>query len=313
MVRKFKSKQNVENKHAFFKKKAKNARVISKDMPKYMDDASRAVICGVAKKSLGQNFIIDSSVTDSIAASFVHSNDFKEDALIVEIGPGLGMLTSSILDICKPQKMILVEMDDRLITHLKQRYQDDESAQVEVRHQDALTMSEADFLEIARNNGQKCNIIANLPYNIGTPLLFHWFDNIEHFNSITIMLQREVAERIIAQPGTTHRSWLSIISQMLCEVVPVLNVSNESFWPRPKVQSQVVRLTPRKRRLYPEVDISKLRKICDKAFRQRRKMLRNTFSDIDMRWDLLNIDASARPQDLSLQDWVEIYRLLSDV
>lgn len=250
------------------------------------------------KKSLGQNFLLDQNITDKI----VRASGLKAGEEVIEIGPGPGGLSRSILAL-NPLKLTVIEQDYRCIAaleELKQSYK-----QLIIINADALKIKEESLIS------SKAKIIANLPYNIGTVLLMKWLDNPSLWSSLTLMFQKEVAERIIAKPGTKAYGRLSVISQLLCEVDIHFDLKPDVFFPPPKVISSVISLHPKIN--IPEIPIIKtLQLICKAVFNQRRKMLRSSLKQVHLDLDGLvygaNVSLSQRPEELSIEQFVAISR-----
>ena len=220
-------------------------------------------------KRLGQNFLFDSSLCSRIA----RCANIQKDDVIVEIGPGTAGLTRAILEL-NPKKLIAIETDKRcigLLNEIKTIYPN-----LEIIEADALKKSIKDLLQ---GHSQKAKIISNLPYNIGTTLILNWFKELEYIESINVMVQREVADRISADSGNKTYGRLSIISQLLCNAKKQFDVSPDAFYPKPKVWSSIISLTPKNER--PTIDeISVLEKITQAAFSMRRKMLKSSLKSI---------------------------------
>lgn len=250
----------------------------------------------VPDKKLGQNFLFDLSLCDKIART---SGNIK-DKIVLEVGPGPAGLSRAILA-CGPAKLFVIEKDQRCIALLEEikTY----FPQLEIMNADALNVKLSVIVE------NKITIVANLPYNIGTELLFRWLDEIEYIESITIMLQKEVVDRICANPGSKTYGKLSIMCQLICDVEKEFDVSPAAFYPPPKVTSSIVRIVPKN--LQPtQLIIDAVRKITSQAFNQRRKMLKSSLKGIspDIE-DILvrcGIDPQDRAENLSVDDFVRI-------
>jgi 16S rRNA (adenine1518-N6/adenine1519-N6)-dimethyltransferase len=248
------------------------------------------------KKSLGQNFLLDQNITDKI----VRMAALKAGDEVLEIGPGPGGLTRSILA-SNPSKLIVIEQDSRCIKALEELQQ--HYPQLTIINTDALAIQETEL--VSKNT----KIIANLPYNIGTVLLCKWLDNIEYYASLTLMFQKEVAERIVAQPRTKDYGRLSVIAQLLCNIDLHFDLKPEVFFPPPKVTSTVTSLYPKA--ILPETNLVKaVQHICKLLFNQRRKMLRSTlkqvYPDIDALISGSDINLTQRPEELSIEEFVII-------
>jgi 16S rRNA (adenine1518-N6/adenine1519-N6)-dimethyltransferase len=251
------------------------------------------------KKSLGQNFIFDKNVTDKI----VRAAGNLKDTTILEIGPGPGSLTRSILD-AGAKKLIAVEMDSRCIEAL-QELKSFYGEQLEVIEGDALKINELDLVP----NNERFKIIANLPYNIGTPLLFKWLKLGNKISSMHLMLQKEVVERIIAKPSDNHYGRLAVMVNFLCETKMVFTVSRSVFTPQPKVTSAIVEIIPRQKPL-ADVDFQKLERVVAAAFNQRRKMLKSSlkavFSEPEEILLEVGIRPDLRPENLKIEEFCKL-------
>lgn len=259
-----------------------------KDLPPLRDVIKRFGLG--ARKSLGQHFLLDLNLCARItraAGDLTASN-------IIEIGPGPGGLTRALLD-TGAAKIIAVEQDSRCVEAL---------SELREAYPDRLDIIEADALETDVTTLAPAPrwIIANLPYNIATPLLLGWLRRITHFEGLTLMFQKEVADRLAAQPGTKAYGRLSVITQWLCEVRFEFNVSKEAFTPPPKVASSVVSLIPRPTPLAP-AEWKSLEAITAQAFGQRRKMLRSSLKHLNLDFAALGIDPTARAEELSVKQF----------
>ena len=255
-----------------------------------------------ARKRFGQNFLHDHYVIDAIVAA-IHP---QEGQVLVEIGPGLGALTEPVAS--QLSHMHVVELDRDLAERL--------------RHhpvlKDKLTIHEADAMKFDFNtlkqDGQPLRVFGNLPYNISTPLMFHLFEQSGLISDMHFMLQKEVVDRLAAGPGSKAYGRLSVMVQYYCQVVPVLEVGPGAFKPAPKVDSAVVRLIPHKNPTLVAKDMRCLSRVCTEGFGQRRKTIRNSFSNFitDAQLTELGIDGNLRPENLSLEQFVMIANWLAD-
>lgn len=267
-----------------------------------------------AKKSLGQNFILDKNFTDKIAKSALEKNksDFS-DEIILEIGPGPASLTRSILDL-KPEKLVVIEKDQRCIKILSQIQQYYGSDKLEIINSDALKIDEAELF--ADFKDKKIKIISNLPYNIGTVLLLKWLKKTNLFSSLTLMLQKEVASRIVAQNGDKNYGRISVIANLLAKSNILFDVNKNIFTPPPKVTSAIIQLFPYEKMLF-DCEIEKLEKITSFAFNQRRKMIKSSLKKIEFNKNLeqilseLNIRTDLRAENLSIKEFCQISRFLA--
>ena len=188
---------------------------------------------------------------------------------MIEVGPGPGSLTRSILDAgCK--KLIAIEKDSRCLAAL---------SELKNFYGERLEILETDALEYDFAQHENFKIIANLPYNIGTVLLFKWLKNCDKISSMTLMLQKEVVERIVAKPSDNHYGRLAVMVNFLCHTKLVFTVNKSVFTPPPKVTSAIVEIIPREKPL-ADVEFSKLERVVAAAFGQRRKMLRSSLRGV---------------------------------
>ncbi|MDF3047141.1 MAG: rsmA [Candidatus Midichloriaceae bacterium] len=248
-------------------------------------------------KKLGQNFLLDDSITDQILNHLPNLSD----KTILEVGPGPGGLTRSIL-FKEPKKLYAVEYDHNCIPIL-QLIEKETDGVLKVIQADALTFDEATI-------EGKISIIANLPYNIGSSLVLKWLANIDKFEFIAVMLQKEVAERICAEPSTKSYGRLSIAAQSVADVDIMLEVDPHHFYPPPKVTSTVVRLIPKKDRI--PLDSKILEKVTAAAFGLKRKKIKTSMKSIISAEDLalLNIDSNKRAEDLAVAEYIKITQFL---
>lgn len=258
-----------------------------------------------ADKSLGQNFLLDLNLTGKIAQSAGPFEDFT----VVEIGPGPGGLTRALLR-QGANPLVAVEMDERAVralTYLQEAY----GEAFELRHGNALD------LDLAALGDKPIKIVANLPYNVATPLLIGWLEHVAAgtapIASMTLMFQREVADRITAAPGSRQWGRLGLLAQWLCETRKVLDLPPSAFTPPPKVTSSVVRLTPRPQPLFPaRLDI--LQQVVAAAFNQRRKMLRQSLKSLggEALLDHAGIDPTRRAETLSIEEFCILARAVAE-
>ena len=248
------------------------------------------------KKNLGQNFLLDQNITDKI----VRVAGLKANQNILEIGPGPGGLTRSILS-TNPKSLTVIEQDSRCIAaleELKEIY-----PQLVIFNDDAIKTKEENIV------APKTKIIANLPYNIGTLLLCKWLENVSFWQDFTLMFQKEVAERIVAEPGSKDYGRLSVICQLLCDTEMHFNLSPEAFYPPPKITSSVISLYPKQQQM-PAHIIHAVQFICKILFNQRRKMLRVTMKqvhpDLTGLIDNTGIGLTQRPEELSVAQFVQL-------
>jgi len=213
----------------------------------------------IARKRFGQHFLTDGAVIDDI----VDAIDPRPGQAVVEIGPGLGAMTTPLAARCT--RLTVIELDRDLAARLRQR------SELDVVESDVLKV---DFGALAQQLGSKLRVVGNLPYNISTPILFHLLDEVEHIEDQHFMLQKEVVQRMAASPGGKDYGRLSVMLQWRYHIEDVLDVPPEAFDPPPRVNSAVVRMIPL--REVPRLDPGLLEELVAVAFSQRRKILRNT-------------------------------------
>ncbi|MCE7886548.1 MAG: 16S rRNA (adenine(1518)-N(6)/adenine(1519)-N(6))-dimethyltransferase RsmA [Alphaproteobacteria bacterium PRO2] len=251
-----------------------------------------------AKKALGQNFLLDLNITDKIARQ---AGDLSGKS-VFEIGPGPGGLTRSLIG-SNAAKIIAVEFDPRAVAALQPLTNNKGGERVEIVHGDALRVNLLDLAEGPRA------IVANLPYNIATPLLTSWLKQMRErpgaFDSMTLMFQKEVAERITAVPGSKDYGRLSIISQWICDCRVCFDLPPSAFSPPPKVSSSVVHFTP-KRLDKDAPDFRSVERVTAAAFGQRRKMIRGSLKDYADVIAALGLDPTLRAENLSVQDFINL-------
>jgi 16S rRNA (adenine1518-N6/adenine1519-N6)-dimethyltransferase len=242
-----------------------------------------------ARKRFGQHFLNDDTVLQRIASAL----RLKPDERLLEIGPGRGALTEHLSG--GPGRYVAVEIDRDLVPQLKARFAD-----IEFINADVLKLPFEDLL-----GERDWRVVGNLPYNISTPLLVRLFAHTELIRDMHFMLQREVAERLAAVPGTKAWGRLTVLTQYHCEVEILFEVAPESFTPAPKVFSAVVRLLPRRDKL-PLNDAGCLDLVLRHAFSGRRKRIANALKSLELDWDRLQIDAGARADQLSVSEFVAL-------
>lgn len=253
----------------------------------------------VAKKRFGQNFLTDQGVIDSL----VDAISPKADDLMVEIGPGLGALTKPLLQ--KLDMLHVVEVDRDIIDWMQKEYA---KKSITIHNSDALKF---DFGSLGKN----LRVVGNLPYNISTPILFHLLDNVRHITDMHFMLQKEVVERMVAEPSTAAYGRLSVMLQYRLQMEYLFTVPPEAFDPAPKVESAFVRCVPHATLPYIANDETLFAKVVTAAFGQRRKTLRNTLKGLldDDGFSALNIDSQQRAENLGVAEFVAIANYLSDI
>ncbi|MDA9644936.1 16S rRNA (adenine(1518)-N(6)/adenine(1519)-N(6))-dimethyltransferase RsmA [Candidatus Pelagibacter sp.] len=249
-----------------------------------------------AKKSLGQNFLIDREVLEKI------TNVVQiKDKTILEVGPGTGNLTSFILK-KNPKKMFVIEKDDDLAINLSETFKD----QITIINDDILQVDENSIFK------KKVTVFGNLPYNISTEILSKWITQTKDefwFNNLILMFQKEVADRIIAKFNTSDYGRLSILSNWKLNVEKICDIKPESFSPRPKIDSSLLFFSPKKN-FCKIKDPKNLEKVTRIFFNHRRKMLKKPFNQLfngDQRvLNELKIDLNLRPQNLDFDTYYQL-------
>jgi 16S rRNA (adenine1518-N6/adenine1519-N6)-dimethyltransferase len=253
-----------------------------------------------ARKRFGQNFLHDAGVIERIVRAIAP----KPDDTVVEIGPGLGALTEELLE-AVPGLQVL-ELDRDLVPILRTRFFN--HPELRIHQGDALQF---DFRSLYRD--RPLRVVGNLPYNISTPLIFRLLDQADVIGDMHFMLQKEVVDRLAAEPGNKDWGRLSIMTQYRCRVQPLFGVAPGAFKPQPKVDSAIVRLIPHRQLPYPARDEKLLATVVRTAFNARRKTLRKGLERLvtDEQWQRIDLDNRLRPEQLSLADFVSLADLLA--
>ena len=262
-----------------------------------------------ANKALGQNFLINQNVVDQI----VESSHITKQDVVIEIGPGLGTLTKELLE--NAGKVICIELDKKMIKILTDRFSLYEN--FEVIHGDVLKVRLNKIIkeEKEKNGFKSAKIVANLPYYITTPIIMKLLEDRLDLESITVMIQKEVADRLIAIPGEKETGAITYSVYYYASAEGIMEVPNDSFIPEPEVTSKVIKLTLRKE---PPVEVKSrgvMFKIIKSAFMQRRKTLLNALTNTKVFMNKeeglkilkdLNLDENVRAENLTLKDFAEI-------
>ena len=267
-----------------------------------------------ANKNLGQNFLVSSDAINQI----VNSGEIEKDDLIIEIGPGLGTLTKELLE--RAKKVICVELDNKMVEILNERFS--LYGNLEILNQDILKTDLKEIIkkEKNQNNIKDVKIIANLPYYITTPIIMKLLEEKLDLKSITVMIQKEVAERLIATPGEKNTGAITYTVYYYAEAKKIAEVPNTSFIPEPEVTSEVIRLDIRKNPPVETKDTEMMFKIIKNAFMQRRKTLLNSLTNTKIFKNkeegtkilkTLNLNENIRAEELTLKKFAEITDLLT--
>lgn len=253
-----------------------------------------------ARKRFGQNFLHDPQVIGRIVKAIAP----KPTDILVEIGPGLGALTEPVAEAAG--HLTVVELDRDLAERLQ--HHPVLASKLTIHQADAMKF---DFTSLV-TPGQKLKVFGNLPYNISTPLLFHLFQYADQIENMHFMLQKEVVQRMTATHGSKAFGRLSVMTQYYCHAMPVVEVGPGAFKPAPKVDSAVVRLLPKAIAERAPVPAEVLNRVCLEAFNQRRKTIRNCFSNFATAEQLeqLGLNPGTRPEQLSVEDFIKVAQWL---
>lgn len=266
-----------------------------------------------ANKSLGQNFLINNEVVENI----VNSSDISKEDMVIEIGPGLGTLTKYLLE--KAGKVLCVELDTKMIKILQDRFSLYDN--FELINEDILKVNLNEIIMENKKDGKIKNvkIVANLPYYITTPIIMKLLEEKLDIKSITVMIQKEVADRLIETPGGKNTGAITHTVYYYCESEKIMEVPNSSFIPEPEVTSEVIKLNLRNK---PAVDIENTKvmfMIIKSAFMQRRKTLLNALTNTKVFINKeegiqilkkLNLDENVRAEKLSIQNFADIANII---
>ena len=274
-----------------------------------------------ANKSLGQNFLVDDNVIDEIIRS---SNIDKQD-LIIEIGPGLGVLTNRLLQ--EANNVIAVELDKRMVNILQDRFilniNGQAESKLEIINEDILKINLNEIIAEKRKQTEikSVKIVANLSYYISTPIIMKLLENRLDIDEIIVMVQKEVGERRTAKTGTRLAGAITYAVEYYSDATSIIKVPKESFVPSPKVESEVIKLKVRKGKKIQVKDEKLLFNIISKSFMQRRKTLSNVLinnnimhskEDVKNMWKELEIDENVRGESLTLEQFGEIADYISE-
>lgn len=275
-----------------------------------------------ANKSLGQNFL----VRDEIAYKIIETAELDKNDLVIEIGPGLGVLTNRLLQKCS--NVVCIELDKRMIEILQDRFKFNidgtYSSKLELINEDVLNI---DLENIIKKKKKECNInkvkvVANLPYYISTPIIIKLLEARFAINDIIVMVQKEVADRITAKTGTRLAGAITYVVEYYSKAEEVIDVPKESFIPSPKVESEVIKLEIRDN---PSINVKDERFLFDliqRSFTQRRKTLSNCLlnygfakkkQDVEQMWKTLGMNSNVRGESLNLEQFAQIADYLKNM
>ena len=262
-----------------------------------------------ANKSLGQNFLINDNVIEEI----IESADIQKEDLVIEIGPGLGVLTERLLK--KSNNVVVIELDKKMVNILQERFFLNKN--LEIINDDVLKVDLAKLIKDKKEQTKigKVKIVANLPYYISTPIIMKLLENRLEISQIVVMVQKEVAERIGAKPGTREAGAITYAVQYYAQTSKIIDVPKESFIPSPKVESQVIKLEVRNKPKIEIKDENLLFTIIQKSFMQRRKTLSNALinnkilenkEEVEKMLRTLEIPTDIRGEKLTLEEFGKI-------
>jgi 16S rRNA (adenine1518-N6/adenine1519-N6)-dimethyltransferase len=259
------------------------------------------------RKSLGQHFLVDRNILDKV----IRAAEVEKEDVVLEVGPGLGEMTLALARQAK--RVIAVEIDSKLAAILGKKMKD--YPNVEVVNRDILKV---DFNLFFKKEGHPIKVVANLPYQISTPLLFRFIESKEIFSSFTLMLQKEVAERMVTSPGGKEYGPLSIFIQMVSDVSILFFIKPSAFFPPPKVESAVVQMAWKERPIIALQNEEWFKKVVRACFGYRRKTLINALKhseltlheSIELKMDEIGIDPRRRPETLTIQEYISLAEAL---
>ena len=244
-----------------------------------------------AKKKWGQNFLVDNNLLEKI----IKTINIKDTENVLEIGPGQGALSEKLVDVAKSLSM--VEIDPDLIERLKVH---DKLSGLTIINQDILKV-DLESLSI-----DSPVVVGNIPYNITSPIIFWLIDHFDHWDRAYLMVQKEVAQRLTASIGTKDYSRVTVMTSLFFDIEICFSISPNVFLPKPKVQSAFISITKRSDFDQKNVNVKKFSQVVRMAFNQRRKMLRNSLSTLTINSDKCNIDFTRRPEQLTVDEFIDI-------
>ena len=263
-----------------------------------------------ANKNLGQNFLIDDTALQDIA----NGANIEENDLVIEIGPGLGSLTKLLLE--KARKVICIELDKKMVKILKERFSIYKN--LEIINDDVLKINLDELIKLEKENDiniKNIKVVANLPYYITTPIIMKLIENNLDIESITVMIQKEVAERLIAIPGSKETGAITYTVYYYCECKKIREVDNTCFIPEPEVTSEVINLKIRKEPAIKVKDKKVMFNIIKSAYMQRRKILVNSLTNVGVFQNKeqggktlkkLGLREDIRPENLKIEDFAKL-------
>tara|TARA_B110001454_G_scaffold43619_1_gene42694 strand:- start:6 stop:764 length:759 start_codon:yes stop_codon:yes gene_type:complete len=244
-----------------------------------------------AKKKWGQNFLVDNNLLDKI----IKTIDITTEENVLEIGPGQGALSEKLVDVAKSLSM--VEIDPDLIKILEVH---EKLSGLKIINQDILKV-DLDSLEI-----DSPVVVGNIPYNITSPIIFWLIDHLDSWDRAYLMVQKEVAQRLTGKIGTKDYSRVTVMTRLFFDIKICFSISPNVFLPRPKVQSAFIAIEKRSDFNKNDINIKKFSQVVRMAFNQRRKMLRNSLSTLNIDLDVCKVDFTRRPEQLTVDEFIDI-------
>ena len=244
-----------------------------------------------AKKKWGQNFLVDNNLLEKI----INNVKIDSNENVLEIGPGQGALSEKLVGICN--ELHMVEIDRDLIAILKQHHK---LSQAEIINQDILKV------DLSTLNIKNPVVIGNIPYNITSPIVFWLIKYLASWNRAYLMVQKELAQRLTAKIGTKDYSRLTVMTSLYFDIKICFLISPNVFLPKPKVQSAFIEIIKKENSSHHNINLKSFDQVVRMAFNQRRKMLRNSLSSLNIDIKNCGIDFTERPEQLSVEDFIEI-------
>ena len=261
----------------------------------------------IPRKRWSQHFLVDPNILNKV----IRTAQVEKEDVILEVGPGLGEMTLALAR--QVEKVIAVEIDPKLVAILNKKMKD--YPNVEVVKGDILKV---DFRQFLKREGHPIKVVANLPYQISTPLLFRFIESKEAFSTFTLMLQKEVAERMVAPPGRKEYGPLSIFIQIFLDVSIRFFIKPSAFFPPPKVESAVVHMVWKEKPMIETKDEEWFKRVVRACFGYRRKTLVNALKHselflpepVELKMEAIGIDPRRRPETLTIQEFVSLAEAL---
>lgn len=244
-----------------------------------------------AKKKWGQNFLVDNNLLEKI----INNVKIDSNENVLEIGPGQGALSEKLVGICN--KLHMVEIDRDLIAILKQH---NKLSQAEIINQDILK------IDLPTLDIENPVVVGNIPYNITSPIVFWLIKHLASWNRAYLMVQKELAQRLTAKIGTKDYSRLTVMTSLYFDIKICFLISPNVFLPKPKVQSAFIEIIKKENSSHHNINLKSFDQVVRMAFNQRRKMLRNSLSSLNIDIKNCGIDFTERPEQLSVEDFIEI-------